>query len=74
MYEHVQMLASLYRRAHQLPAVRGAFAAHYQRVLARDTLSPPQSLALSEALQHLHSARGEPALIAAVAAAEDALQ
>jgi hypothetical protein len=64
MYEHVQMLASLYRRSGQLGAAREAFARHYAR--AR-TLSDG-----SLGLRRIETARTESELIAAVAALDDA--
>jgi hypothetical protein len=73
MYEHVQMLASLYRRAGQLGTVRNSFERHYQRLLARGALAPSQSAALGDALIYLHDAHSEHDLISAVGAAEQAV-
>ena len=73
MYEHVQMLANLYRRAGQLPTVRAAFARQYRRELARggvSSRSPNRTAALAEALARIETARSESELIAAVAAAQ----
>lgn len=70
MYEHVQMLAGLYRRAGQLATVRLAFARHYQRLLAVGSLSGARAGQLSSALTDIQSASSESALVSAVAAAE----
>jgi hypothetical protein len=71
MYEHVQMLANLYRRAGQLPTARAAFDRHYARELARGAGgSPKRAAALAEALARIETARNEAELIAAVAAAQ----
>lgn len=59
MYEHVQMLANLYRAAGQLGVVRGVFARHYAR-----TAKHP------EFVTHVTSARTEAELIAAVTTIE----
>jgi hypothetical protein len=64
MYEHVQMLASLYRRAGQLGAAREAFSRHYARLRTRSDRSL--------ALRRIETARTESDLIAAVAAFDDA--
>jgi hypothetical protein len=64
MYEHVQMLASLYRRAGQLGAARDAFSRHYARLRTRSDSSL--------ALRRIETARTESDLIAAVAAFDDA--
>jgi hypothetical protein len=73
MYEHVQMLANLYRRAGQLATVRDTFSRHYGRVLARGGgRSPRKAAALAEALAKIDGARSEAELIAAVAGANDA--
>lgn len=61
MYEHVQMLAGLYRRAGQLSAAHAAFMRHYAR-LGRQ----------AEDIQRIERARTQADLIAAVAAADDA--
>lgn len=65
MFEHVQTLAGLYRRAGQLEAARDAFARHYRR------LSGTHS-ALRDSLPSIEAARNESALLAAVARADDA--
>jgi hypothetical protein len=72
MYEHVQMLANLYRRAGQFATVRDAFSRHYARRLARGARSPKQATALAEALTRIESARSERELVAAVAGVDDA--
>jgi hypothetical protein len=72
MYEHVQMLAGLYRRAGQFGTVRGALLRHYQRLLAHGSLTPARAAALSDALRLVEQASSEPALIAAAAAADAA--
>jgi hypothetical protein len=64
MYEHVQMLAGLYRRAGQLGAARQAFSRHYARLRTRSDRSA--------ALRRIETARTESDLIAAVAAFDDA--
>jgi hypothetical protein len=72
MYEHVQMLADLYRRAGQVAVVRRSFDEHYKRELARGIVSSPKRVAaLSLALARVEAARNTAELIAAVAAAED---
>ncbi len=71
MYEHVQMLANLYRRAGQLPVVRATFSRQLARELARGGgASPKRRTVLVEALARVETANTEPALIAAVAAAQ----
>jgi hypothetical protein len=72
MYEHVQMLANLYRRARQLRVVRDAFSRHYARRVARGGVGSTRTAALAEALARIQSARTESDLIAAVAAVDDA--
>jgi hypothetical protein len=69
MYEHVQMLAGLYRRARLLAPARAAFSRHYARRLAR---VGGDSYEWSAALRRIESARTEAELIAAVAAFDDA--
>ena len=70
MYEHVQMLANLYRRAGQLSVVRAAFSRHYARVLAHSRALPRRPpAALAERLARIDAARNESDLVAAVAAA-----
>ena len=66
MYEHIQMLADLYRRAGQLEAVRGAFSRHYARRLARGAVSTRHAADFAEALQRVESARTEADLVSAV--------
>jgi hypothetical protein len=73
MFEHVQMLANLYRRAGQFNAARTAFARHYARRLAHSGAGSPQRLAdLTRALARIEAARSEADLIEAVGAATDA--
>jgi hypothetical protein len=72
MYEHVQMLANLYRRAGQFATVRDAFSRHYARRLVRGLRSPEQAGALAAALARIEAARSESDLIAAVAGVDDA--
>jgi hypothetical protein len=73
MYEHVQMLADLYRRAGQFPVVRAAFGRQVSRELARGVVgSPRRAAGLAQALVLIEGARTESELIAAVAAADDA--
>jgi hypothetical protein len=71
MYEHVQMLANLYRRAGQWKVVREAFRRQYARALARGTHDPGRARALREALVRLDSARSEAEVVAAVGSIED---
>ncbi len=66
MYEHVQMLANLYRRAGQFGVVRSAFARHYRRSLARGG-----SASAADAVARIETARNESELIAALAARSD---
>jgi hypothetical protein len=71
MYEHVQVLANLYRRAGQLAVVRAVFSRHFSRLLARGVASSPgRTAVLSHALVRIESARTESELIAAVASAQ----
>src|SRR5207302_1904208 len=69
MYEHVQMLGSLYRRARLLASARTAFSRHYALRLARRGSGSPER---SAALRRIESARTEAELIEAVAAFDDA--
>jgi hypothetical protein len=72
MYEHVQMLANLYRRAGHLSTVRAAFSKHYTRELNRvGAGSPGRAVRLAEAVARIETARTESDLIAAVAGASD---
>jgi hypothetical protein len=71
MYEHVQMLANLYRRAGRLSIVRQTLSRHYARGLARGSLEPGRAAALAEALGRVDAARSESELVTAVAALED---
>jgi hypothetical protein len=72
MYEHVQMLANLYRRAGHLPTVRAAFSKQYTRELNRvGAGSPGRAVKLAEAVARIETARTESDLIAAVAGASD---
>jgi len=74
MYEHVQMLANLYRRAGQLSTVRAAIQNHFKRELARGAAgSPKRAAVLVEALARIETARNESDLIAAVASAQPEL-
>jgi Domain of unknown function (DUF4350) len=73
MYEHVHMLASLYRRAGQFATLRGAFVRHYQRRAASTVLAPERASLLDAALRRVHHARSETELIAAVSAADRAV-
>jgi len=70
MYEHVQMLANLYRRAGQFGTLRAAFDRHYKRELARGNAGPKTMATLAVAVARIETARNEADLIAAVAAAE----
>jgi hypothetical protein len=70
MYEHVQMLANLYRQAGQLAVVREAFNRHYTRAASRS--ESHHAAELAEALVRIQSARTESDLVAAVAAIHDA--
>jgi hypothetical protein len=71
MYEHVQMLADLYRRAGQLAVVRETFAQRYARLLARGAADARRSARLDRALARVRAARTESELVAAVASADD---
>ncbi len=71
MYEHVQMLANLYRRAGQLQVVRETLSRAYARELARDSRPAARAAELRSALDRVDAARTESDLVAAVAAAED---
>jgi len=73
MFEHVQMLAGLYRRAAQLDVVRARLAHHYARLLARQTLSTERAARLNEATRRIQAARSEPELVVAVAHADEVL-
>ncbi|HEY3064052.1 MAG TPA: DUF4350 domain-containing protein [Chloroflexota bacterium] len=73
MYEHVQMLGSLYRRAGQLETVRTAFARHYHRIAARSVLAPARAALLEQSVSQVHNSRSEAELIAAVSAADRAV-
>ena len=73
MYEHVQMLANLYRRARHLPTARTAFSKQFARDLNRiGAGSPGRAAQLAEAIVRIEAARSESELIAAVAGASDA--
>jgi hypothetical protein len=72
MYEHVQMLANLYRRAGQLAVVRDAFSRHYSRRLTPAGSGSGRAAITVEALARVQAARTESDLIAAVAAVDDA--
>jgi hypothetical protein len=73
MYEHVQMLAGLYRRAARLAPIRAAFERHYQRRAARTALSATRAAQLDQAMLRVRDARTESDLVAAVTAADQAL-
>jgi uncharacterized protein DUF4350 len=66
MFEHVQTLAGLYRRARQLPVARATFSRHYRRLAGQH----PEMRAVVGSIE---SARSERELIDAVARADDAL-
>jgi hypothetical protein len=70
MYEHVQMLANLYRRAGQLQVARETLSRSYARGLARGTLRPDRAAALRSGLAALESARTEYDVVSAVARLE----
>jgi hypothetical protein len=74
MYEHVQALAGLYRRGHQLLSLRAHFARRYRRLIAR-TLGTDAPLAArrltTEDLQGLPADRAA-ALVAAISQIENA--
>jgi hypothetical protein len=71
MYEHVQMLANLYRRAGQFAVVRDAFSRQLTRSIARGASgSPKRTAMLAAALARVESARTESELVAAVASAQ----
>jgi hypothetical protein len=73
MYEQVQMLANLYRRAGQRDLVRATFSRHYHRRLERAGGTPPrQPAALAEAVGRIDQAQSETELVRAVGAAVDA--
>jgi hypothetical protein len=73
MFEHVQMLAGLYRRAGQLGTVRSTLSRHYTRAQARGTLSPQADAHLTEALAQIDAARSESELVSSVARADSAV-
>jgi hypothetical protein len=72
MFEHVQMLANLYRRAGQTAVVKDAFARRYARSQARATPGSKRAAAFAEARARVQAARSESELVAAVAAVDDA--
>jgi uncharacterized protein DUF4350 len=67
MYEHIQMLADLYRRAGQLHAMRESFSRHYARRLARGAVNNRHAAKFAEALHRIESARTQAELVSAVA-------
>jgi uncharacterized protein DUF4350 len=71
MYEHVQMLANLYRQAGQLDVVRESFSRHYRRV-ASSRGEGRRGVEIAEALARIESAHTESELVSAVAAIHDA--
>jgi hypothetical protein len=73
MFEQVQALAGLYRRAGQVDAARRHFAARYARTLATGRFTPDQTAAAQAALSRIETARDEGALTEAVARTEAAL-
>ena len=66
MFEQVQALAGLYRRAGQLPALRRHFVEHYGRIIAGARLSSPRQAAAEQALGQIERATTEGALREAV--------
>ena len=66
MYEHIQMLAGLYRRASQFRVMRDALANHYARAVARKS-----SPVTAESVARMRAARSESELIAALAAVDE---
>jgi hypothetical protein len=72
MFEHVQMLANLYRRSGQLGVVRERMSRVYARDGARGTLAPDRAAALESALARLESARTESQVVSAVGTIERA--
>jgi hypothetical protein len=72
MYEHVQMLANLYRRAGQFQVVRAAFTQHYARLLARGAMGSRRVSNYAEALARVQAARTESELVTAIASLDDA--
>ena len=73
MFEHVQMLAGLYRRAAQFDVMRARLAHHYTRALTRGTLAAPRATRLADAAEAIKVARSESELVAAVGRADEAL-
>jgi hypothetical protein len=73
MFEQVQALAGLYRRAGQVDAARRHFAARYARTLAAGHFTAGQTAAAQAALRRIEAARDEGALTEAVARIEAAL-
>jgi len=72
MYEHVQMLANLYRRAGQFQVARVAFTRHYARRLARGAMGARRAPGYAEALARVQAAGTESELVTAVASIDDA--
>jgi Domain of unknown function (DUF4350) len=71
MFEHVQTLAGLYRRARQLPFVREHYALHYaRRARARPEASERRRHELAAALAGIRAARTERQLLDAVQVAD----
>jgi hypothetical protein len=68
MYEHVQMLANLYRRAGQFRVVHDHFVHQYARLMARGARTPRKE----EAFARVQSARTESELVAVIATFDDA--
>jgi hypothetical protein len=73
MFEHVQMLAGLYRRAAQFDVLRARLAHHYTRMLARGTLAAPRATRLADAAEAIKVARSESELVAVVGRADEVL-
>jgi hypothetical protein len=67
MYEHVQMIANLYRRSHQLDVARATLARQYQRQLVRAGVVPSSA---AHSAERIATARTESELLDAVTAAE----
>jgi hypothetical protein len=67
MYEHVQMLANLYRRAGQFDLVRSSLTRHYVRLLARGRLGAKRIEELNQSIARMQAARSVSELVAALA-------
>jgi hypothetical protein len=73
MFEQVQALAGLYRRAGQLPALRRHFVEHFGRTVASARLPAPRQAAAEQALGQIERATSEGALREAVSRLEAVL-